>query len=104
MPLPWHVTAALHCDTPHSHRRPACLPFGHALQEAKQRVPHFLLALDDPLEEMEKLAEASGVKGCAICGGLGHRATQCPKLEAENKAAVRNNKDYFGSGGFGGEM
>lgn len=46
-----------------------------------QRVPHFLLALDDPIEEMEALAAASGVKGCAICGGLGHRATQCPKLQ-----------------------
>ena len=69
-----------------------------------QRVPHFLLALDDPLEEMEALATASGIKGCVICGGLGHRATQCPKLEAENKATIGKNKDYFGSGGFGGEM
>lgn len=73
-------------------------------QEAKQRVPHFLLAIDDPLEEMEALAAASGVKGCVICGGLGHRATQCPKLEAENKATVGKNRDFFGSGGFGGEM
>jgi len=46
-----------------------------------QRVPHFLLALDDPVEEMEASAAASGFKGCAICGGLGHRATQCPKLQ-----------------------
>jgi ATP-dependent RNA helicase DDX41 len=80
------------------------LDLKHLLKEAKQRVPHFLLAIDDPLEEMEKLAEASGVKGCAICGGLGHRATQCPKLQAENKAATGKNRDYFGSGGFGGEM
>uniref|UniRef100_A0A7R9V1X9 RNA helicase n=1 Tax=Chlamydomonas euryale TaxID=1486919 RepID=A0A7R9V1X9_9CHLO len=80
------------------------LDLKHLLREAKQRVPHFLLALDDPLEEMEELAKASGVKGCVICGGLGHRATQCPKLEAENKAATRANRDYFGSGGFGGEM
>ena len=80
------------------------LDLKHLLKEAKQRAPHFLLALDDPLEEMEKLAEASGVKGCAICGGLGHRATQCPKLQAENKAATGKNRDYFGSGGFGAEM
>lgn len=46
-----------------------------------QRVPHFLLALEDPLEEMEALAAASGIKGCAYCGGLGHRATNCPKLQ-----------------------
>ena len=76
----------------------------YPLPLSTQRVPHFLLALDDPLEEMEALAAASGVKGCAICGGLGHRATQCPKLEAENRAANRANRDYFGSGGFGGEM
>ena len=56
------------------------------------------------MERMEELATASGVKGCVICGGLGHRATACPKLENENKQAVRKNKDYFGSGGFGGEM
>jgi len=80
------------------------LDLKHLLKEAKQRVPHFLLALDDPLEEMEELAAASGIKGCTICGGLGHRATQCPKLEAENRAAVRNNRDYFGSKGFGAEM
>mmetsp|Transcript_11956 Transcript_11956/g.25699 ORF Transcript_11956/g.25699 Transcript_11956/m.25699 type:complete len:636 (+) Transcript_11956:117-2024(+) len=80
------------------------LDLKHLLKEAKQRVPHFLLALDDPLEEQQELAEKSGIKGCAICGGLGHRATQCPKLEAENRAAIRNNRDFFGSGGFGGEM
>jgi ATP-dependent RNA helicase DDX41 len=79
-----------------------CLAF--LLRSTAQRVPHFLLALDDPLEEMEALAAASGVKGCAICGGLGHRATNCPKLQAENRATVRNNRDYFGSGGYGGEM
>ncbi|KAJ9508881.1 hypothetical protein QJQ45_028196 [Haematococcus lacustris] len=92
------------------------LDLKHLLKEAKQRVPHFLLALDDPLEAMEEMAAKSGVKGCTICGGLGHRATQCPKLQAfcdskvqcasqaENRAATRANKDYFGSGGFGGEM
>lgn len=69
-----------------------------------QRVPHFLLALDDPLEREQEMYELSGQKGCSICGGLGHRATACPKLQAENRAAMRNNKDYFGSGGFGGEM
>jgi len=48
-------------------------------------VPHFLLALDDPIEEMEATAAASGFKGCAICGGLGHRATQCPKLQVSGR-------------------
>eukprot|EP00983_Pelagomonas_calceolata_P125579 1161222-Pelagomonas_calceolata.AAC.2 len=35
---------------------------------------------------MEASAAASGFKGCAICGGLGHRATQCPKLQLDNGA------------------
>lgn len=61
-------------------------------------------ALDDPLEEMEKLAAASGVKGCAYCGGLGHRIGDCPKLKGEAKESSKQKKDYFGSGGFGGEM
>jgi hypothetical protein len=64
-----------------------------------------LQALDDPLEEMEKLAMASGVKGCAYCGGLGHRIGDCPKLKGEAKEQSKVKKDYFGaSGGIGGEM
>ncbi|GIL44240.1 hypothetical protein Vafri_1756 [Volvox africanus] len=80
------------------------LDLKHLLREAKQRVPHFLLALDDPLEAQAELEEKSGVKGCSYCGGLGHRVTNCPKLRSEDKAKVRANKDFFGSGGFGGEM
>lgn len=53
---------------------------------------------------MERIAVATGVKGCSYCGGLGHRVGDCPKLRAETKAQSRNKKDYFGSGGFGGEM
>ena len=62
-------------------------------------------ALEDPLEEMEKLAAASGVKGCAYCGGLGHRIGDCPKLKGEAKEQSKTKKDYFGSKeGLGGEM
>ena len=57
-------------------------------------------ALEDPLEEMEKLALASGVKGCAYCGGLGHRIGDCPKLKGEAKEQSKTKKDYFGSGGW----
>jgi ATP-dependent RNA helicase DDX41 len=53
---------------------------------------------------MEALAAISGIKGCAYCGGLGHRIADCPKLRSESKAQERSKKDYFGSGGFGGEM
>ena len=40
-------------------------------------------ALHDPMEEMEELARASGQKGCAFCGGLGHRVADCPKLASQ---------------------
>ena len=81
------------------------LDLKHLLKEAKQRVPPVLLALDDPLEAMQAAAAASGAKGCAFCGGLGHRITECPKLAAfktQQMGAV-SRKDFLGSGGFGGE-
>lgn len=48
--------------------------------QAKQRVPPVLQSLEDPLDEA--IAQKTGVKGCAYCGGPGHRVTHCPKLEA----------------------
>lgn len=65
-----------------------------------------LNALDDPmdgLEEAQKQRDATGARGCAFCGGLGHRITDCPKLAAQTKQQQRGQKDYFGAGGFGGE-
>lgn len=62
------------------------------------------MALEDPTDQLEELEVVSGLKGCAYCSGLGHRLADCPKLRSETRAAVRNKKDYFGSGGFGGEM
>ena len=40
-------------------------------------------ALHDPMAEMEELARQSGQKGCAFCGGLGHRIADCPKLASQ---------------------
>lgn len=36
-------------------------------------------------------------RGCAFCGGLGHRITDCPKLEAMQTKQVSNigRKDYL---------
>lgn len=38
-----------------------------------------------------------GERGCAFCGGLGHRITDCPKLEAMQTKQVSNigRKDYL---------
>lgn len=52
-------------------------------------------------------AQAAGDgKGCSFCGGLGHRISDCPRLANRNDEQIRgaNRKDYFGSGGYGGEM
>ncbi|KAL0319109.1 UNVERIFIED_CONTAM: DEAD-box ATP-dependent RNA helicase 35 [Sesamum angustifolium] len=46
------------------------LDLKHLLQEAKQRIPPVLAELNDPMEDAEAIANASGVKGCAYCGGL----------------------------------
>ena len=33
--------------------------------------------------------------GCSYCGGLGHRITACPKLEAANHKKSSNKRDYL---------
>eukprot|EP00199_Chlamydomonas_sp_CCMP681_P001246 CAMPEP_0119109420 /NCGR_PEP_ID=MMETSP1180-20130426/17899_1 /TAXON_ID=3052 ORGANISM="Chlamydomonas cf sp, Strain CCMP681" /NCGR_SAMPLE_ID=MMETSP1180 /ASSEMBLY_ACC=CAM_ASM_000741 /LENGTH=640 /DNA_ID=CAMNT_0007095175 /DNA_START=76 /DNA_END=1998 /DNA_ORIENTATION=+ len=80
------------------------LDLKHLLRDSKQRVPHFLLAIEDPMEAAQEEWEASGKKGCSICGGLGHKAANCNKLQTENRQAMRANEDFFGSKGYGAEM
>ncbi|KAL3628211.1 DEAD-box ATP-dependent RNA helicase 35 [Castilleja foliolosa] len=81
------------------------LDLKHLLQEAKQRIPPVLAELNDPMEDAEAIANASGVKGCAYCGGLGHRIKDCPKLEHQKSMQIASSRrDYFGSGGYRGEM
>ena len=81
------------------------LDLKHLLQEAKQRIPPVLAELNDPMEDNDAITDISGVKGCAYCGGLGHRIRDCPKLEHQKSMAIANNrKDYFGSGGYRGEI
>ncbi|KAF9109689.1 DEAD-box ATP-dependent RNA helicase 35 [Mortierella sp. AM989] len=58
------------------------LDLKHLLREAKQRVPPVLEALEDPTEKYKDLGVAGG---CGYCGGLGHRVTECPKLEQQQK-------------------
>ncbi|TFY82145.1 hypothetical protein EWM64_g1873 [Hericium alpestre] len=53
------------------------LDLKYLLIEAGQRVPQFLLTIEDP-----RAAQAGGMlKGCPVCGGLGHGISNCPKLE-----------------------
>lgn len=72
---------------------------------AGHRSPVLVLqALYDPMDELEKLEAVSGTRGCVYCGGLGHRIANCPKLAQNTRDSTRMNKDYFGKGGFGGEV
>lgn len=72
------------------------LDLKHLLIEANQRVPEFLVELASATEHE---LEMGGEVGCAYCGGLGHRITHCPKLEAmQNKAAGNlGRKDFLSS-------
>lgn len=81
------------------------LDLKHLLQEAKQRIPPVLAELNDPMEDVDAITNASGVKGCAYCGGLGHRIGVCPKLEHQKSMQIASSRrDYFGSGGYRGEI
>ncbi|XP_054286318.1 ATP-dependent RNA helicase abstrakt-like [Macrosteles quadrilineatus] len=72
------------------------LDLKHLLIEAKQKVPQFLAELQS---ENEKYLELGDERGCSYCGGLGHRITDCPKLEAiQNKQASNiGRRDYLAS-------
>ena len=76
------------------------LDLKHLLIEAKQRVPPVLQALDDPDEDLQDLG---GTKGCSFCGGLGHRITECPKLDKDARKNAAGKKDSLaGNDGYGG--
>lgn len=80
------------------------------LLEAGQHVPPFLQALETGSTGRED-EEIGGVKGCAYCGGLGHRISDCPKLETTRQKTTSATKDYLttgssrynGEGGYAGD-
>lgn len=79
--------------------------------EANQKVPQFLAELCSENEKYLNLGGKVEIKrvadhfyllllderGCSYCGGLGHRITDCPKLEAlQNKQASNiGRRDYL---------
>lgn len=83
------------------------------LIEAKQKVPPFLAILDSLNDELMDLGGMNVTliievvycflsvddHGCSYCGGLGHRITDCPKLEAvqQKQAGTIGRKDYLAS-------
>jgi len=68
------------------------------LREAKQRIPPVLEALEDPTEKFRGVEGA--VMECTFCGGLGHRISNCPKLEGQRKAVMGAQREkHMGGGG-----
>lgn len=86
------ATTFINKDVPES----ALLDLKHLLIEAKQRVPPVLLALDDPDDDLKNVG---GTLGCAFCGGLGHRITDCPKLDKDARRLNAGRQDYVSKQG-----
>eukprot|EP00177_Eucheuma_denticulatum_P002851 GFKZ01005114.1.p1 GENE.GFKZ01005114.1~~GFKZ01005114.1.p1 ORF type:complete len:632 (-),score=77.01 GFKZ01005114.1:1150-3045(-) len=78
------------------------------LVEAKQDIPQALYELvPDAGAIGNAAADVGGVRGCAYCGGLGHRVQECPNLEKEKMKALvggaQGGGERFNRGGYGGE-
>jgi ATP-dependent RNA helicase DDX41 len=77
------------------------------LIEAKQRVPPVLQAIQDPFADGSAAGASSaikGVRGCAFCGGLGHRIADCPKRDKDARRLGAGQRDMLvGASGYGGE-
>ena len=80
------------------------LDLKHLLLEAKQRIPPVLATLEDPNEAVSQALGDEATKGCAFCGGLGHRVATCPKLEAHRMKQKGGGQrdDLAGTGRSGG--
>jgi len=73
------------------------LDLKHLLIEAKQVVSPFLLQLES---DKERLLDIGDEPGCSYCNGLGHRITNCPKLESQHTKTANNMKknDFLAKG------
>lgn len=90
------------------------LDLKHLLIEACQKVPLFLSELESENEKYLQLGGSNLLfyfflwqyfkvifvldeRGCSYCGGLGHRITDCPKLEAIQTKQASNigRRDYL---------
>ncbi|GAA5957576.1 hypothetical protein JCM21900_001644 [Sporobolomyces salmonicolor] len=71
------------------------LDLKYLLMEAKQKVPPFLLSIEDP-----NVGADGKLVGCANCGGLGHSIANCPKLEENQRRAVAAHMGARDTGGY----
>lgn len=76
------------------------LDLKHLLLEAKQRVPAVLSSLTG--EDEVAVEEIGGVRGCAFCGGLGHRMKNCPKRAhaTQKQAAGVSSREVLTGGDY----
>ncbi|KZT20249.1 DEAD-domain-containing protein [Neolentinus lepideus HHB14362 ss-1] len=71
------------------------LDLKYLLMEAGQKVPPFLLTIDDP-----RAAQGGSLKGCPVCGGLGHSISNCPKLEDTQRRQMASHRSNVDTGGY----
>jgi ATP-dependent RNA helicase DDX41 len=57
------------------------------------RIPEFLLSIEDA-----RAAIGGPIRGCPICGGLGHGISDCPKHEDEMRRRQQASSKYDGGG------
>ncbi|KAJ3998059.1 P-loop containing nucleoside triphosphate hydrolase protein [Lentinula boryana] len=63
------------------------LDLKYLLMEAGQKVPPFLATVEDP-----RAAQGGSLKGCPVCGGLGHGISNCPKLEETQRRQMASHR------------
>ncbi|KAH7907968.1 P-loop containing nucleoside triphosphate hydrolase protein [Hygrophoropsis aurantiaca] len=71
------------------------LDLKYLLIEAGQKVPPFLQTVEDP-----RAAQGGSLKGCPVCGGLGHGISNCPKLEDAQRRQTASHRIDDGGGGY----
>ncbi|KAI0043555.1 DEAD-domain-containing protein [Auriscalpium vulgare] len=70
------------------------LDLKYLLMEAGQKVPPFLQTIEDP-----RAAQGGSLKGCPVCGGLGHGISNCPKLEDAQRRTMASHRSSQDVGG-----
>jgi ATP-dependent RNA helicase DDX41 len=71
------------------------LDLKYLLMEAGQKVPPFLQTVEDP-----RAAQGGSLKGCPVCGGLGHVISNCPKLEDTQRRQMASHRTSQDTGGY----
>jgi hypothetical protein len=81
--------------------------FKGLILEANQAVPLFLQDIvpdapehqeGDTVDHFLALVSSRIIQGCTYCGGLGHRITECPKIESVQRLKTNAKKDYIAQG------